>query len=80
MDDWGVRFWEEGCGGGGIGSRPCKGGGRGLMLSPLGRDRMLGSMERFALKSGIDGVLGFGAKGGGLRAASPVPGLPPLRN
>lgn len=51
------------------------------MLSPLGRDRMLGSIERFCRRSGMDGVFGLGANGGGLLPpSSPVPGRLPLRN
>lgn len=49
------------------------------MLSPLGLERMLGSMDRFWRRSGIDGAAWTefsGANGIGLRALSPVLGLP----
>jgi hypothetical protein len=50
------------------------------MLSPLGRERMLGSIEGFCLRFGIEGVFELGAKGPGRRGPSPVPGRLPLLN
>lgn len=53
-DDWGVRL-PDGIGGvGGTGSRA--GGGRGLILSPLGRERMLCSIDGRGRKAGMGGV------------------------
>jgi hypothetical protein len=50
------------------------------MLSPLGRERMLGSIEGFCLRFGIEGVFELVAKRSGRRGPSPVPGRPPLLN
>ena len=46
------------------------------MLSPLGRERMLCSMEGFWRNAGIGGVFAFWLKGEGLRPSSPVLGRP----
>lgn len=58
FEDWGVRFRNAKGGVGGTGSRPGPGPGpgRGRMLSPLGRERRLCSIERFCLRSGSGGV------------------------
>lgn len=75
MEDCGVRF-PDGIGGvGGTGSRA--GGGRGLMLSPLGLERMLCSMDGFCRNEGMGGVFWAGLRGEGRRLSSPVLGLLP---
>lgn len=74
FEDCGVKLRDANCGGIGL----CPWPGRGRILSPLGRERMLGSIDRFWRRSGIDGATEteFGMNGGGLRASSPVLGLP----
>jgi hypothetical protein len=76
IDDCGVRL-PDGIGGvGGTGSRA--GGGPGLILSPLGRERMLCSIDGRGRKEGIGGVFWAGLNGEGRRLSSPVLGrLPP---